>query len=246
MVFKAESAGKILIVDDDPGVRQALKACFQDEGYEAFAAADGVQMRALMLTNVFDIILLDLTFPGKDDGIDLAREIRSRSNIPIIIVSARSQLMDRVLGLEIGADDYITKPFHLREIHSRVRAVLKRTRPQHVFNEEHVYHFDNLTLDTFTRRVIMDEKDEVALTTGEFDMLLTLLTHPNRVLSRDFLMGETRARHLGNMDRSIDAQIARLRRKIEPDPHRPRIIISVRGVGYSLAVPVSKAPRASS
>lgn len=239
MALETEYSAKLLIVDDDAAIRRVLKQCFLDEGYDVWTAADGMQMRTILEKNLFDIILLDLSFPGKDDGIDLMREVRSKSNVPVIIISARSDLTDKIVALEVGADDFITKLFELREIHSRVRAILRRARTEQEETGHHVYQFDELQLDPETRTLFKNTR-EVPLTTGEFKMLMTLITHPGRVLSRDFLMLETRSRHFEGMDRSIDAQIMRLRRKIEIDVNRPRIVKSIHGVGYSLGVPVSK------
>lgn len=239
MALKNEYSAKLLVVDDDPDIRHILKEFFQEEGYEVWTAADSLQMRNMLTGNQFDAILLDLTFPGKDDGIDLVREIRNKSNVPILIISGRGDLTNKIVALEVGADDYITKPFDLQEIYSRVRAVLRRTKTAAEESGSHVYRFHNLQLDPDTR-TLLKNTEAVPLTTGEFNMLMALVSHSGRVLSRDFLMVETRSRRFEGMDRSIDAQIMRLRRKIENDIHNPQIVKSVHGIGYSLGVPVRK------
>lgn len=225
----------ILVVDDDPRIRQMLVRYFEHEGYRVSAVADGPAMREAVQRSPIDIILLDLVLPGGEDGLMLAREIRSRSDVPIIMLTGRDDVVDRIVGLEIGADDYIAKPFHLREVLARLRTVLRRRqRPTEPTTNEtaEILQFDGWRLDPGRRQLRTAEGLEIVLTTGEFDILMVLAKHPGRVLSRDMLMDLTRGRRYETFDRTIDAQIARLRKKIEQNPKIPALIKSVRGVGY--------------
>ncbi|POR47127.1 response regulator [Bosea psychrotolerans] len=225
----------ILVVDDDARIRQMLIRYFEDEGYRVTAVADGQAMRECLDKAAVDIILLDLVLPGGEDGLGLTREIRSRSDIPIIMLTGRDDVVDRIVGLEVGADDYIAKPFHLREVLARLRTVLRRRQPAIASvsgADSETFHFDGWRLDLARRQLVTAEGEEIILTTGEFDMLAVLAKHPGRVFSRDVLMDLTHGRTLEAFDRTIDAQIARLRKKVERDPKRPSLIKSVRGIGY--------------
>jgi len=230
----------ILVVDDDARIRQMLMRYFEDEGFRLTAVDSGKQMWSALERDDVDIVLLDLILPGGEDGLTLARELRAKSDLPIIMLTGRDDVVDRIVGLEMGADDYIPKPFHLREVLARVRTVLRRRGGEPAAKTNHaapaddheVIRFDGWSLD-LGRRQLRDRNDaEVELTTGEFDMLAVLATHPGRVLGREALMDMTRGRNLEAFDRSIDAQIARLRKKVEADPKHPVLIKSVRGVGY--------------
>lgn len=235
----------VLVVDDDPRIRQMLARYFEGEGYRVSLAGDGREMRNKIEKSHVDIILLDLGLPG-EDGLSLAREIRAGSDIPIIMLSGRDDVVDRVVGLEVGADDYVTKPFHLREVLARVRSALRRRRPPPVPSQVsevrsgEIFCFEGLRLDIPCRRLTSRDGQEIALTTAEFDMLCALVTHAGRVLKRDMLMDLTRGRVLEAYDRAIDAQIARLRRKIERDPRHPEFIKSIRGVGYVFSARAEK------
>lgn len=225
----------LLVVDDDPRIRQLLTTYFQDEGYAVTGAADGTEMRDHLRQRNFDIILLDLVLPGGQDGLDLAREIRAQSDVPIMMLTGRDDVVDRIVGLEVGADDYISKPFHLREVHARLKSILRRRRPaapQPGPPADEIIGFEDWKLNVVRRQLLDPEGNEVELTTGEFDMLVAFLRHAGRVLTREILMDMTRGRNLEAFDRTIDAQIVRLRRKIETDPKRPQFIKAVRGVGY--------------
>lgn len=228
-------AEHILIVDDDPRIRQMLVRYFEDEGYRTSAVADGRGMRDSLQRSPIDIILLDLVLTGGEDGLQLAREIRGRSDVPIIMLTGRDDVVDRIVGLEVGADDYIAKPFHLREVLARLKTVLRRRRPS-VSNEaqQHgdILEFGGWRLDLRRRSLETIDGKEIVLTTGEFDILAVLAKQPGHVFSRDTLMDMTRGRSLEAFDRTIDAQIARLRKKIEKDPANPALVKSVRGVGY--------------
>jgi DNA-binding response OmpR family regulator len=232
-----DAAAHILIVDDDSRIRQMLTRYFEQEGYQVSVAADGAAMWVQLSAKPVDIILLDVVMPG-DDGVTLAREIRARSNIGVIMLTGRGEVLDRVVGLEVGADDYIAKPFHLREVLARVKSVLRRRKLvseilstfQDPANES--VRFDGWLFDTARRQLVSPKGEDVLLTTGEFDLLAALLKHPGRVLGREALMDLTRGRSWEVFDRTIDAQIARLRKKIETDPKNPELVKSVRGVGY--------------
>ena len=230
-------AAHILIVDDDARIRQMLTRYFEQEGYRVSVAADGAGMRARLSAKPADIVLLDVVMPG-DDGLTLAREIRARSNIGIIMLTGRGEVLDRIVGLEVGADDYIAKPFHLREVLARVKSVLRRrksaseTPSTHQEPADEVVRFDGWLLDTARRQLVSPKGEAVLLTTGEFDLLAALVKQPGRVFGREALMDLTRGRSWEVFDRTIDAQISRLRKKIEADPKNPVLVKSVRGVGY--------------
>ena len=237
MIDPAEQPLHILVVDDDPRIRQMLARYFAQEGYQVSAAADGAAMRAQLNATKVDVILLDVVMPGQD-GLTIAREIRAKSDVGIIMLTGRDELLDQVVGLEVGADDYIAKPFHLREVLARVKSLVRRRRPapdpalRSEDRGEDLIRFDGWLLDTGRRRLVSPSGEDVALTSGEFDLLAALAKHPGRVFSRETLMEHTRGRGLKSFDRTIDAQIARLRKKIERNPKSPTIVKSVRAVGY--------------
>lgn len=248
-----EKIAHILVVDDDRGIRDLLGKFLRQHGYRISLARDGVEMNMHLEKSEVDLIILDVMMPG-DDGLTLCRNIRQNSSTPIVILTAVSEDVERILGLELGADDYISKPFNPRELLARVRAILRRVNPtsrtaadevaaetpQHL-----VFHFDGWSLSLSARRLLSPEKLEVTLSSGEFDLLVAFLRAPQQVLSRDTLLDLTRNRPAMPFDRSIDIQISRLRHKIEPDHKRPRIIKTVRGGGYVLSVPVTKAQHKS-
>lgn len=223
----------ILVVDDDRRIRQMLTRYFEDEGYRVSDASDGPSLRSIFDREPIDIILLDIGLPGGEDGLSLARHIRSRSDVPIIMLTGRDDVMDRVVGLELGADDYIAKPFHLREVLARLRTVLRRRQGTAAASRpDSILHFSGWSLDVAARHLTAPDGTPVSLTTGEFDLLVAFAGSAGRVLSRDQLMALTRGRDMNAFDRSIDAQVARLRKKIETDPGNPTLIKSVRGAGY--------------
>lgn len=245
---------RLLCVDDDPSVGELIAAYFGMHGFDVTSVENGNDMRTAIAAGGVDVVLLDLGLPG-EDGLDLARDLRARSSIPLIIVSGRGETIDRVVGLELGADDYVSKPFDMRELLARVRTVLRRAsvgpaesvasvHHRHARDDRdqytHAYTFAGWTLDPGARRLTAKNGDEVTLTRGEFDLLLALVERPQRVLSRDQLMEITHNREAGPFDRTIDVQIGRLRRKIADDPQQPQIIKAVRGLGYQLAVKVSR------
>ena len=227
-----ETAVHILVVDDDQRIRQMLIRYFEQEGYRISAAADGAAMRA-QLNDSVDVILLDVVMPG-EDGLTLAREIRTNSDVGIIMLTGRDDVLDRVVGLEVGADDYIAKPFHLREVLARIKSVLRRREPRAAASSRtnEVVRFEGWRLDLGSRELVAPGGEAVDLTTGEFDLLAALAKHPGHVFGREALMDLTRGRSWEAFDRTIDAQVARLRKKIETNPKKPALIKSVRNVGY--------------
>lgn len=236
MAMVEKRAERILIVDDDPRIRQMVTRYFEDEGFVVHGAADGSGMRKALADHTIDLILLDLVLPQSEDGLALAREVRASSDVPIVMLTGRDDVLDRIIGLEVGADDYIPKPFHLREVLARVRSILRRRKPaepaQSQSDPGQTLEFDGWRLEIHRRRLLNPDQQEIELTTGEFDMLTVMIRNAGRVLTREMLMDQTRGRQFDAYDRAIDAQIARLRKKIEPNPAQPTFIRSVRGVGY--------------
>ena len=227
----------ILVVDDEPEVRETFAEYLQMRGYDVGTAASGEAMRREMAERPFDLVLLDLNMPG-EDGLSLARHLRHDSDVAIIMVTAATEPVDRVIGLEIGADDYIGKPCDLRELLARIKSVLRRSRPEPIVQpvtdtgDRPRLSFGTYVLDVEARRLEDAGGQDVPLTSMEFDMLHTFATRPNRVLTRDQLLDLAHNREYEPFDRSIDIRIARLRRKIESDPARPRYIKTIRGAGY--------------
>jgi two-component system, OmpR family, response regulator len=235
----------ILVVDDEPEIRALLRKCFEREGFSVAEAKDGAELRARIEQQPTNLITLDLTLGG-EDGLELAREVRARCNVPIIMITGKGDTIDRVVGLELGADDYITKPFQLREVVARVRAVLRRygtaeqvAQPA-VEAEHRRYAFDRMVLDLTCRELSMGDGKVHELTTGEFNLLEIFVKRPHRVLSRDNIMDLLKGHEWSPVDRSIDALVGRLRKKVEPDPDHPRLIKTVRGVGYAFTADVRR------
>jgi DNA-binding response OmpR family regulator len=238
-----ESASHILIVDDYAKVRLLLRRCFEAEGYRVSEAGSGAAAVKLLAAGSFDLVTLDLQLPD-GDGLTVGREIRARSEVPIIMVTGKGDTIDRVVGLELGADDYIAKPFHVREVLARVRAVLRRAgsgaaraASTAAEGDEHLT-FEGWVLDVAKRELTSPAGERCELTTSEFDLLKAFATHAKRVLSRDQIMDLLRGHDWNPVDRSIDNLVVRLRRKIEADPESPRLIKTVRGVGYTFAADV--------
>ncbi|NML17653.1 winged helix-turn-helix domain-containing protein [Azohydromonas caseinilytica] len=238
------SAAHLAVLDDDPEVTLLLNHYLTAQGFRVSRLHNGAALMALMLADPPQLVLLDLGLPG-EDGFAIARRLREHWHCGLVIVSGRGDAVDKVVGLEIGADDYVTKPFDLRELLARIKAVLRRLAPAAdtalpgapAAPSRTRYRFLGWELDTAARRLTGPDRREVALTTGEFELLTVFVHHPGRVLSRDFLLEHTRRREAAPFDRTIDVQIGRLRRKLEAEPEEPRIIKSVRGAGYIL-VPV--------
>ena len=236
-------ADHILIVDDDAKIRKMLRRSLEDEGYRVTEAADAEATHRQMAGGNIDLITLDLNL-GHSDGLTLAREIRQKSNVPIIMITGKGDIIDRIVGLEIGADDYVAKPFHLREVLARVRSVLRRretktdtTAPASSADVQS-FGFDGWVLDISRRELVSADGSLCGLTTGEFALLAMFVSRPNRVLTRDQIMDHLKGNDWSPSDRSIDNQIARLRKKIELDPAAPRVIKTVRGAGYSFTAKV--------
>jgi len=238
------AAPHILIVDDHREIRELVGRALSREGFRVSAAADGKAMRKVLADGRINLILLDLMLPG-EDGLSLCRTIRAESNVPIIMLTAKGEEVDRVIGLEMGADDYLPKPFGSRELIARIRAVLRRSRMEDAGIESGPppkrYRFDRWVLETESRELLRDDGVTVPLSTGEYELLLAMVERPQRVLSRDQLLDLARGRAAAAFDRSIDTQVSRLRKKLERDPVEPRLIKTIWGGGYMFAPAVSKA-----
>ena len=232
------SSGKVLIVDDDADIRRVLTEYLGSHDYDVTAVASGDAMRSALQVAVPDVVLLDLGLPG-EDGLTLARFLRERYSVGIIIITGASETVDRIVGLEVGADDYIGKPFDPRELRARIKSVLRRLQPQAApAGQNSRVPVGRCTLDMAARQLFDRDGSEVQITAMEFDLLKAFVDHPNQVLSRDRLVTLTRNREWEPFDRSIDIRITRLRRKVEDDPENPRSIRTVRGAGY-MYVPAS-------
>ncbi len=232
----------ILVVDDDRGIRDLLGKFLRQHGFQTSLAKNGQEMKSILTHHVIDLIILDIMMPG-DDGLTLCRYMRAYSNIPIIMLTAISEDVDRILGLEMGADDYLSKPFNPRELLARIKAILRRSQRKSELLNAHselqeVYEFAGWRMDAGERRLVSSDEMEITLSSGEFDLMLALLQRPQQVLSRDRLLDLTKNRAAGPFDRSIDIQISRLRHKIEKNHKKPQLIKTVRGGGYVLAVKV--------
>lgn len=232
---------RILVVDDDAQVRALLRAMLEAEGFLVTEAADGAAMRAALAGGDVSLITLDVGLGG-EDGFTLAREVRSGNDVPIVMISAKADDIDRIVGLELGADDYITKPFVLREVLARIRAVLRRYEPRPPARGEGVDRFavDGWRIDPAARSATRIDGTSIDLTTAEFNLLALFVERPKRVLTRDVILDLLKGIEWSPFDRSIDTLVARLRKKIEPDPERPSLIKTVRGVGYVFAGDVSR------
>jgi two-component system OmpR family response regulator len=237
-----KSAPHILIVDDHREIRDLVSRALTKEGFRVSGAADGRAMRKLLAESRIDLILLDLMLPG-EDGLSLCRELRAESSIPIIMLTAKGDEVDRVIGLEMGADDYLPKPFGSRELVARIKAVLRRSNEKATTGgagqRPRRYRFDRWALETGARDLLRDDGVTVPLSTGEYDLLLALVERPQRVLSRDQLLDLARGRAANALDRSIDTQVSRLRKKLELDPSDPKLIKTVWGGGYMFTPAVS-------
>jgi len=234
----------ILVVDDEPRIRTMLRRYLSDEGFKVSEAGEGMAMRAALQREAIQLVLLDLMIPG-EDGLSLARYVREHTQIPIIILTGKGDLIDRVVGLEAGADDYITKPFELREVLARIRTVLRRAEPraapaaaQTSPAASEILRFEGWKLDLLKRELCRPAGDTVPLTAGEFELLRVFVHNPNRVLSREQLMDQVKGRDWAAYDRAVDTQVGRLRKKIESDPNSPALIKTVRGGGYVFAAVV--------
>ncbi len=226
---------QLLVVDDDPGIRELLCRYLGEQGFGVAAVEDGKSMDAWLAENTPDLVILDLMLPG-EDGLSLARRLRSDHQLPIVMISARGEELDRIVGLEVGADDYLPKPFNPRELLARIRAVLRRNSP--IVDPEpdatEIYIFGPFRFEP-DKRTLYRDTAEVELSRAEFELLEVLVNHPNRVLSRDFIMECLGSSDRDPFDRSIDVRVTRLRHKIEEDPAKPRFIRTVWGIGYQFS-----------
>ena len=235
-----ERPDHVLVVDDDAEMRSLLAEYLAGSGFRVSLASSGTEMRRRLEAEHPDVVLLDLMLPG-EDGLALCRELRARSHVPVIMVSARSADVDRIVGIEMGADDYLAKPFNPRELLARLKAVLRRSRtagpPQ---TEAHRVRFSGWTLDLAARHLVDPQGVIVPLSGGEFRLLAVFVEHPNRVLDRNQLMDLALGREATPFDRSIDVQVSRLRQRLRDDGREPRIIKTVRHSGYVLAAAVER------
>lgn len=231
----------ILVVDDDPEIRRLVGNYLEKNGYRVSMVGDGRGFHEALRRQKLDLVILDLNLPG-EDGLSLCRSLRAVSNMPVVILSARGEETDRILGLEMGADDYLPKPFSTRELLARVRSVLRRSKTleDHLpdADREVTLRFGSWVFEVATRKLRSNRGEAVALSGGEFAMLLAFLNNPNRVLSRDELLDLTRGRDSEVFDRTIDMQISRLRKQLGDDPQRPEYIKTVRNNGYIFCAPV--------
>ena len=231
----------ILVVDDDRDIRTLLAEYLDGTGLRTFTASNGIEMRKVLDSSRIDLVVLDLTLPG-EDGLTLCRNLRAQSSLPVIMLTARGEPLDRILGLEMGADDYLAKPFEPRELFARIRSVLRRTNalpPNMVSAEARAMLFEDWRLDLLARHLVTADGTVVALSGAEFRLLKVFLEHPNRVLNRDQLLELTHGREADPFDRSVDIQISRLRQKLGDDARTPRILKTVRNEGYVLSAVVT-------
>jgi two-component system OmpR family response regulator len=232
----------ILVVDDDREIRDLLSRFLEKQGMRVSAARDAREARRLWPMGRYHIVVLDLMMPG-ESGLDFARWLRSQSNVPILMLTAMAEETDRIVGLELGADDYVQKPFNPRELLARIRAILRRTSGEGPALEADArpIQFAGWVLEPGRRRLLNPDGAEVPLTGGEYELLAALVERPNRILTRDILMDLLRGRQAGPFDRAIDVAVSRLRRKLEDDGRNPNLIKTVRGGGYVLSTTVERA-----
>lgn len=228
---------RVIVVDDEPDIREVIAAYLGKHGFVVSGAGDGQELDAHLASNLPDLLILDVNLPG-EDGFAIARRVRASSVVPILMLTAADDTVDRVVGLELGADDYLTKPFDLRELRARIHAVLRRTgqtrdpRQQQPEPTAELVRFGDLLLDLDAHRLLRPDGTELEITAMEFDLLAAFARNPNRVLSRDRLLDLAHNRDSEPFDRSIDVRITRIRRKVERDPEKPQLIKTMRGTGY--------------
>lgn len=234
----SEQQKRLLVVDDDEEIRELLTEYLSKNGFQVESAAEGNSMRSLLAAQHFDLIVLDIMMPG-DDGFTLCKEVRNQSNIPIIMLTAGSDETDRIIGLELGADDYVGKPFNPRELLARIKAVMRRFEETVATTKQvESITFGPFTLHMTNRELQFEANDPEPLNGADFNLLRLFLTRPGEVLSRDDLSHHLRGRDASPFDRSIDVQISRLRSKLRDDGKSPQMIKTVRGAGYILTTPV--------
>lgn len=232
---------RILVVEDDAEIARMIATALADSSMEAECAGDGLEMDTLMRRSAFDLIILDVMLPG-ESGFQICRRLRAEGTIPILMLTAQHEEIDRIVGLELGADDYVTKPFSSRELIARVRSLLRRASydPQEQDNSRPL-RFEGWMVDPRRRQVRDPSGARVSMTTAEFDLLLALCRNPGRILSREQLLSLTHAGLAGPIERSIDVHVSRLRQKIEPDPATPTYLTTVRLAGYIFTPTVTQA-----
>lgn len=241
MQAKGARGPQILIVEDDPEIGRLLAEIVNDNGMQASIAEDGPGMDALMRTRAFDLVILDVMLPG-EDGISLCRRIRAEKTTPIILLTALGEEVDRIVGLEVGADDYVTKPFSPREVVARIRSLLRRASYGLVSTAgQRPLRFDGWRIDPLRRQLHDQSNARVALTTTEFDLLLAFCRNPGRIISREELLTLTHSGLAGPIERSVDVHVSRLRQKIESDPREPALLKTVRLGGYLFTATVEEA-----
>ncbi len=238
-----DSKTRLLLVDDEPSIREPLGDYLAGQGFAVDLAASAAEARRMMADGSYDLVISDIMMPG-EDGLSLTRHLREAHDVPVILLTARAEEMERVIGLEIGADDYVAKPFGPRELVARIKAVLRRSAPDHRSDagdgEAEHYRFEPWTLASAERALLHDDGRDVALSTGEYQLLLAFVRNPRVVLSRDRLLDMVRGRDADVFDRSIDNLVSRLRRKIEEDAREPTMIKTVWGGGYSFTADVRR------
>ncbi len=235
----AEHKKRILVVDDDQDIRELLQAYLEKNAYTVIALADGAELIQHLHSQAVDLVILDIMMPG-EDGFSLCRKIRAESELPIIMLTASAEETDRIIGLEMGADDYVAKPFNPRELLARIKAVLRRSREPSGAASGRFLRFAEWRLDTVNRDLINGDGLVLPLSGADYNLLLLFLQRPNQVLSRDDLLTLTRGREANPYDRSIDVQLSRLRQRLGEDAKSPHIIKTVRGAGYVLSVAVER------
>ena len=238
------AAPHILVVDDDREIRELLGKFLEKQSFRVTAARDAREARKLWPLGRYHLVVLDLMMPG-ESGLDFARWLRSQSEVPVVMLTAMGEETDRIVGLELGADDYVAKPFNPRELLARIRAVLRRASADSSTGgakepPAKAIRFAGWVLEPARRRLLNPQGAEVPLTGGEYELLMVLVERPNRVLTRDMLMDLLRGRQAGPFDRAIDVAVSRLRRKLEDDGRNPQVIKTVRGGGYVLSATVEK------
>lgn len=232
----------LLLVDDERSIREPLATYLGRNGFRVTPAEDAEKARTFLQGYAIDLVVLDVMMPG-EDGLSLCRHIRETSDLPVVLLTAMTEETDRIVGLEMGADDYVVKPFSPRELIARIKVILRRASRGGVRQrgaESDAYAFDGWMLKTGERVLVDPAGVSVPLSTGEYNLLLALVTHPRQVLSRDQLLDLTQGRQANAFDRAVDNSVSRLRRKIEPDPRNPMLIKTVWGGGYTLATEVTR------
>ncbi|MBW8636257.1 response regulator transcription factor [Hoeflea sp. WL0058] len=239
--MNADSA-TILLVEDDPEIRRLVSTMMQHEGYRVEVASDGPAMDVVMQGVQPDLVILDLMLPG-EDGLSICRRLRTTNTVPILMLTAKSEEVDRVIGLEMGADDYLSKPFGPRELLARVRALLRRAQGVLPMADNRRYAFDRFVVDLDARLLLLsDDRREIDLTSAEFDMLACFILRPRRVLSRDHILDRLHGRQIEPFDRSVDMLVSRLRKKLRAAAPGTDLIRTIRNGGYLLTSPVARVP----